>query len=145
VATPTLGTIGRIPAFAESGCSGGEPDGVVVWKSDLVPLDAGCISLLLTGRFAQCAPENPNDAEACATSVRCAPPLTDLVALSSDGKVLDVENISCVPAYPEPVQYKMTLRDADAGEVALGLRRGPSDGGCFFDLYDFSAQPGCTP
>jgi hypothetical protein len=145
VATPSLGTVGRIPAVAESGCPGGEPDGVVVWKSDFVPLDAGCVSLLLTGRFAQCAPGDGSDAAPCTPSVRCAPPPTDLVALAGDGRVVGVENISCVPAYPEPVQYKMTVRDVDAGEVALALRRGASDGGCFFDLYDFTAQPGCSP
>jgi serine/threonine-protein kinase len=150
-ATPKLGTVGRIPPVAVSGCPGGEPDGVVVWKSDPVPLDAGCVSLMLTGRFAQCAANapdaasDPSDAGSCATSVRCTPPPTDLVALSDDGRVLGVENISCVPSYPEPVQYKMTVRDTDAGEVALALRRGASDGGCFFDLYDFTSQPGCGP
>ena len=49
---------------------------------------------------------------------------------------MGVENISCVPSYPEPIQYKMTLRDPGAGEVALGLRQAASDGGCFFEFGD---------
>jgi serine/threonine protein kinase len=152
VPTPTLGTVGRIPAIAKSGCGealGEGTDGVVLWKSDLVPLKSGCVTLRLTGRFARCASDDPGDGGSCVTSVRCAPPPTDLVALSSDGRVLKSVNISCVPSYPEPVQYSMTFEDpgAGAGAVALGLRRGPSGaaggGGCFFDLYDFSAQAGC--
>ncbi len=73
------------------------------------------------------------------------PPPTDLVALSSDGKVLRAETISCVPSYPEPVQYTLTLAAPPAGEISLGLRRGKSDGGCFFDIYDFTTQPSCRP
>jgi hypothetical protein len=143
-ATPTLGTVGRVPAVVDSRCPGGEPDGVIVWKSDPVAVDAGCAALLLTGRFARC--EHEDSAEpGCLTSVRCVPPPTDLVALSADGRVLEAEDIACVPSYPEPVQYRLTVRDADAGAVSLGLRRGASGGGCFFDIYDFSAQAGCPP
>jgi serine/threonine protein kinase len=158
VATPTMGVVGRIPAVAKSGCSSGEPDGVIVWKSDLVPVEARCISFLFTGRFAKCASgasSDPNDPAGCTTSVRCVPPPTDLVAIAADGRVLKTENISCVPSYPEPIQYALTLTDTSASAVALALRRGASaanhdgdagdESGCFFDIYDFSAQPGCTP
>jgi serine/threonine-protein kinase len=145
VETPTMGTVGRIPAVAKSGCPGDEPDGVVVWKSDLVPVEAGCVSFLFTGRFAQCASGDPADPAGCPTSVRCVPPPTDLVALAPDGTVLKTQNISCVPSYPEPVQYAMTVTEAKVAGVALALRRGATTGGCFFDLYDFTAQPGCKP
>ncbi|HEY2518084.1 MAG TPA: hypothetical protein VGI39_44745, partial [Polyangiaceae bacterium] len=143
VATPTMGIVGRIPAIATSECPGGEADGVVVWKSDRVPLDGGCVSLLLTGRFAQCASGDPTDPAGCPISVRCVPPPTDLLALADDGRILATESISCVPSYPEPVQYALTVRDSSVAEVSLALRRGASSGGCFFDLYDFTAEPGC--
>jgi serine/threonine protein kinase len=149
VTTPTMGLIGRIPALAKSGCPDGEPDGVIVWKSDLVPVEAGCVAFLFTGRFAKCASGDPSDPAGCTTSVRCAPPPTDLVAIAADGHVIKAESISCVPSYPEPIQYALTVSDASVGAVALALRRGASppkdDGGCFFDIYDFSAQPGCKP
>lgn len=147
VATPAMGTVGRIPPVARSGCSNGEPDGVVVWKSDLVPITDGCVSLLLTGRFARCASGDPSDPSGCPTSVRCVPPPTQLVALSATGEVVAAEDIACVPSYPEPIQYAMTVRDASREAVALGIRRGDADthDGCFFDLYDFTAVPGCKP
>ena len=143
IATPTMGIVGRIPPVATSGCPGGEPDGVVVWKSDRVAVEAGCTSLLLTGRFAQCASGDPTDPAGCPTSVRCVPPPTDLVALADDGRVLESETISCVPSYPEPVQYTLALRDPSVHEVSLALRRRAASGGCFFDLYDFTVEPGC--
>jgi hypothetical protein len=143
VSTPS-DVVGRIPPVVASGCPGGEPDGVIVWKSDPIAVDAPCTSLQLTGRFARCASGDARDPAGCATSVRCVPPPTDLVVLAGQ-RIVQSQSISCVPSYPEPVQYLMPYNDLDAGPITVAIRRGPSDGGCFFDLYDFSAQAGCGP
>jgi hypothetical protein len=141
VATPS-DVVGRIPAVVESGCAGGEPDGVVVWKSDPIAIEAPCTSVMLTGRFAQCASGDPRDPSGCPTSVRCTPPPTDLVVLSGT-RVVQSQNISCVPSYPEPVQYLMSYTGVEPGKFAVGIRRGQSEGGCFFDVYDFAVEAGC--
>jgi hypothetical protein len=134
--------VGRIPPAVPSGCPGGEPDGVVVWKSDPIAVEAACTSIMLTGRFAQCASGDPRDPAGCPTSVRCTPPPTDLVVLSG-ARVVRSQRISCVPSYPEPVQYLMPVREVERGPVAVGIRQGASEDGCFFDVYDFAVQAGC--
>jgi hypothetical protein len=140
IATPS-DVVGRIPPIVTSGCTGGEPDGVIVWKSDPIATEAPCTSLMLTGRFAQCASGDLRDPAGCPTSVRCTPPPTDLVVLSG-ARVVRSQRISCVPSYPEAVQYMMSYSEVEPGPIAVGIRRGPSEGGCFFDVYDF-AVGGC--
>jgi hypothetical protein len=36
----------------------------------------------------------------------------------------------------------MSYSEVEPGPIAVGIRRGPSEGGCFFDVYDF-AVGGC--
>jgi hypothetical protein len=134
-------TLGRIRSVAQSHCAAGEPDGVLVWRSAPVAVQGGCVSVQLTGRFARCSSGDP--AEDCPTSVRCVPPPTDLVVLVRD-TVVRSRNISCVPSYPEPVGYSARFTGIDAATVSFGLRRAPSDGGCFFDLWAFNVET-CTP
>jgi hypothetical protein len=147
VTTPS-GEVGRIPAVVASGCDGGEPGGVVVWRSDRIPVppDGGCVSVELDGRFAACDPANPGDAMSCNTSVRCVPPTTDLAVLSGS-TVIEAQNISCVPTYPEAVGYVMSVdsRVVDAGEFSIGLVRRPSEGTCFFDVWNFFWGGGTCP
>ncbi len=143
------GEIGRVPVVVASGCDGGEPDGVIFWKSETIPLDAGCVEVELDGRFAACDPSDPGDGGPCKTSVRCVPPATDLTVLAggtAGGQVLAAQNISCIPTYPEAVGYVLAVdpNEIDAGEIAIGLRRKPSDGACFFDVWNFFWSPGCN-
>jgi hypothetical protein len=73
------------------------------------------------------------------------PPATDLAVLAGSA-VLEAQNISCVPAYPEAVGYvlQVSATDVDAGEFSIGLRRRPSEGECFFDVWNFFWNAGCN-
>jgi hypothetical protein len=155
VAMPTA-QVGRIPPVVPSECDGGEPDGVIVWRSDPIALGpahtpAGCVTVELDGRFAQCDPSRVPDAGdagpplSCPTSVRCIPPATDLVVLTGSA-VVQAQNISCVPTYPEAVGYvlQVSATDVDAGQFAIGLRRRPSEGECFFDVWNSFPTIGCN-
>jgi hypothetical protein len=142
------GQVGRIPAVVASGCDGGEPEGIVVWRSDPIPVpaDGGCVSVELDGRFAECDPTNPGDAMSCKTSVRCVPPATDLAVLTA-ATVVQSQNISCVPTYPEAVGYVLDVNPSgiDAGQFSMGLVRRPSEGTCFFDVWNFFWGPSSCP
>jgi hypothetical protein len=154
--TIAAGQVGRIPPVVSSECESGEPDGVIVWRSDPIPLGAagtpgGCVRVELDGRFAKCDPspaagqaDAGPTAPSCSTSVRCVPPATDLAILAGNA-VVHAQNISCVPTYPEAVGYVMEVRapDVDAGEFAVGLRRSPSGGACFFDVWNFFWDARC--
>ncbi len=158
--TIASGQVGRIPPGVSSGCEGGEPDGVIVWRSDPIPLGAagtpgGCVTVELDGRFAECDPSRTADAgegkpgsgaPSCPTSVRCIPPTTDLVVLAGSA-VVQAQNISCVPTYPEAVGYMLRVSaaqvDVGDGQFAIGLRRSPSEGDCFFDVWNFFWNAGC--
>jgi hypothetical protein len=157
--TIASGQVGRIPSVVASECDGGEPDGVIVWRSDPVPFGAagtgGCVTVELDGRFARCATSPVMDAgdagagsdaaTSCPTSVRCIPPTTDLAVLAGSA-VVEAQNISCVPAYPEAVGYvlQVSATDVDAGQFSIGLRRRPSEGECFFDVWNFFWNAGCN-
>jgi hypothetical protein len=157
--TIASGQVGRIPPVVASECDGGEPDGVIVWRSDPIPLGAAgtssaCVTVELDGRFAQCDQSRVADAgdagagldaASCPTSVRCVPPTTDLAVLAGSAVVL-AQNISCVPTYPEAVGYVLQVRatDVDAGQFSIGLRRRPSEGECFFDVWNFFWDAGCN-
>jgi hypothetical protein len=156
--TVASGQVGRIPPVVSSECEGGELDGVIVWRSDSIPLGAagtpgGCVRVELDGRFAKCDPSRAaeagqadagSNAPSCPTSVRCVSPATDLVILAGSAAV-QAQNISCVPPYPEAVGYVLEVRatDVDAREFAIGLRRSPSDGECFFDVWNFFWDARC--
>jgi hypothetical protein len=153
--TIASGQVGRIPAAVPSECDGGEPDGVIVWRSDPIPLGpvgtpAGCVTVELDGRFSECDPSAVGDAgdagaPSCTTSVRCVPPTTDLTVLTG-GVVALAQNLSCVPTYPEAVGYvlQVSAADVDAGQFSIGLRRRPSEGECFFDVWSFFWDAGCN-
>jgi hypothetical protein len=156
--TIASGQVGRIPPSVTSECEGGEADGVIVWRSDPIPLGpagtaGGCVTVELDGRFAQCAPPRLADAGAadagpdapsCPTTVRCVPPATDLAVLTGSA-VVQAQNISCVPTYPEAVGYRLQVSatEVDSGHFAIGLRRRPSDGECFFDVWNFFWDASC--
>jgi hypothetical protein len=141
IATP-MGVVGRIPPVLVSGCPGGEPEGIIAWRSDPVAIEGPCTTLTVTGRFATCTSGDPRDPAGCPTTIRCTPPPTDLLVLSGE-RVVRSRPISCVPSYPEPVQYLLPYREGEPGPVTVAIRRGPSEGGCFFDIYDFDVQAGC--
>ena len=137
-----VGTAGRVPASVASGCQD-ESDGVIVWKSAPVHPNNRCLVVNITGRFAQCLSGDATDPAGCSLSERCVPPATD-IAILSKATVLQAQSISCVPAYPEPVQYVAEFRGIDASSIAVALRRGDSVGGCFFDIYGFTSND-CDP
>jgi hypothetical protein len=117
----------------------------VVWRAAPRPRTEACVFILATGHFVRCASGSASDPSGCELTTACLRPATAFAVLSG-ASVLDgsVADISCVPPFPVPLTFSVTLPLPVQGEAAIALLQDPqgaaAEGACFFDIYSVAEK-----